>query len=469
MADYTVLINGIIEAVGGVDNVSSCWHCATRLRFQLKDFGLLKMEKLDETKGVIGKKIAGDQLQVIIGPNVGQVYDQLCRITGIKKEKAVDENFDIKEKLTIKNFFGRMVSAISECFVPLITIIVAASFIKLIAQILGPSMLNVISATSHLYILFNFVGDSGFYFLPVFMGATAAKRFGASQTLGMLAGAILLHPTLSAIVGAGETFTVYGIPMTLVSYANSTIPVLLTVWIMSYIEKFIYKRTPDSLKNVIVPVLTILIILPIELCIIGPMGTLIGEGLANAAVSIASLGKVAYVLVGTVIGGVFALAILFGTHVPLFMIAVGMITINGSDGLIITGLMSSVFALAGMEIAALLRFKDAENRSLVISYLVTHLIGGITEPAIFGIGVRYRRPLVCSCVGAAIGSLFVGITGAQVYTVVATSNVLAVTAFLGGTNTNFILGVTGLVISTVSSAIITYFFGFKPENLQGKQ
>lgn len=463
MAKNEKLVADIIDAVGGPDNVSSCWHCATRLRFELKDWGLVKNADIDKIKGVMGKKIAGSQLQIIVGPGVGDVYDELCSTYNLKKEQAIDENLDSKGKLTVKSVLKNIVAAISESFIPIIEIIVATSFISMFATVLGPTMLNVLSADSDLYILFTFVGNAGFYFLPIYMGMSAAKRFGASPFLGMLCGAIMLHPTLIDMVNNGTAFTVYGIPMTLVSYSSSTIPAFLSVWVMSYIEKFMRKHCPNSLKMMLVPLVTILVMLPIELCVLGPLGTMIGNGLADVVVWLASFGAIPSILVATIIGAVFIFAIVFGMHVPLFMIAIGLMSASadGGDALIIPGMMTSVFALAGMELGSIFRAKDPENKALSISYFVTHMIGGITEPAIFGLGLRYQKPIICSCIGAGVGSLFLAITGTKVYTVVASSSVFAVSAFFGGSNQNAILGVIGLVIAFVVAAILTYLFGYK--------
>lgn len=468
MNDYKNLVNSVIEAIGGKDNISSCWHCATRLRVELKDWGLLNKEMLGNISGVAGYKELQGQLQIIIGPGVAKVYDIFCDTAGIMKEKQIDEKID-EDLGKIKESLGsKIVNAISKSFIPIIEIIVATSFIKMFATLLGPGMLEIISAESDLYVLLNFVGDAGFYFLPIYMGMSAAKTFKASPMLGMLVGAILLHPTLTAIVANGQPFTVFGIPMTLASYASSTIPAFITVWIMSYIEKFFKKVVPDALKMMLVPLLTVLVILPIELCLVGPLGTWIGNALATITISLASTSQISYVLVGTIVGGIFIFAILFGMHVPLFMIAVGMIAETGFDGLILPGMMTSVFALLGMEIGALLRLKKSEEKSLCASYLLTHAIGGITEPAIFGIGMRYKKPIICSCIGAAIGALFIGIAGAKVYTVVASSSIFAVTAFLGGTTMNAVLGIAGLGIATIAGAILTYMFGFTKEQMSGE-
>ncbi len=462
MANYKALIDGIVECLGGAENISSCYHCATRLRFELKDWGLVKNDALDKVKGVLGKSVAGSQLQLIIGPGVAEVYDELCDTYHIAKQAAVDEVLDTKGALTFRKVLNNIVTAIADSFIPIIPAIVASSFISLIPTLFGPTMLNVLSAESDLYRLFTFVGNVGFYFLPVFMGMTAAKKFNCSPVLGVFIGAMMLHPTLIEIVNSGVPFKVYGIPMTAVSYASSTIPALLSVWIMSYVEKFIHKHIPNALRMVFVPLLTILIMIPIVLCVVGPLGTLIGNVLAGVFVKIGSLGRIPAILMGTIIGGIFIFAIMFGMHIPLFMIALGIMAENGGvDFLILPGMMTSVFGLLGMEIGALLKAKDPENRALVASYLVTHAIGGITEPALFGVGIRYKKPIIMSCIGAAAGSLFLGLTHTGEYTIVASSNLMAVMAFAGGPTSNFITGLIGLGIAVVVAAVLTYLFGFK--------
>ena len=465
MADYSKLVSGIIEALGGKDNISSSWHCATRLRVELKDWSLLNKEKLGKVTGVAGFSDLKGQLQIIIGPGVAAVYDALCDTVGLTKEKPLEENLDAKPK---EKFGATLLNAISKSFIPIIEIIVATSLIKMFATILGPGMLNMITAESDLFRLFTFVGDAGFYFLPIYMGMSAAKNFGSSPMLGMLVGAILLSPGLAAIVTAGQPFTVYGIPMTLASYASSTLPAFVSVWIMSYIEKYFRKVVPDALKMMLVPLLTILIMLPIMLTVVGPIGTWVGSWLANTTVMLAGIHPIVSILVGTVIGGVFIFAILFGMHVPLFIIAIGMIVETGFDGLILPGMYLSVFALAGMEIGAFFKLKRPEDKSLTATYLLTHLVGGITEPAIFGIGIRYKKPLIMSCLGAAAGSLFVGIVGAKIYTIVATSSLLAVTGFLGGSSLNAILGFVGIGIAVVTAGVLTYLFGFQGIDLDAK-
>lgn len=461
--NYDELADQIIEFVGGKENISQLWHCVTRLRFSLRDKSLLQEEVT--IPGTLGTQWMGEQLQIIIGQHVNDVYETICKKTGITAQAAIDEKLDdinYSNPRTIKGMLKIVVAKIADSFIPIIPAIVLSSFISLIATICGPTMLNIMSAESDIYQLFTFVGNVGFYFLPIFMGMTAAKTFNTSQVLGVFIGGILLHPTLSAIVGAGESFTVYGIPMTLVSYASSTLPAFLSVWIMSYVERFFKRYCPDGLKMVIVPLGTILVMLPITLCVIGPFGTWVGNALAELIVLLSSFGNIPRIITGTVLAGFWIFAIVAGMHIPIYLIALTIMTANGgADNLIIPATCCSVSALLGMEIGAALKARKAENKSLAISYVITHAVGGITEPALFGIGLRYGKPLVCSCIGAACGALFTMVFGATVYTVVATSNLLMVTSFAGGSMMNFALGAAGQIIAVIVGAITTYLFGFK--------
>ena len=468
MADYSELVDGIVASVGGKENIASTWHCATRLRIELKDWGVLDRDTLKTLPGVAGiSEIKGEQLQVIIGPRVSAVHDALAAKLDLSDRPVIDGPNDIVKSK--RNIGSTVLNTISKTFIPVIEIIVAASLIKLFATVIGPSMLGWVTAENDLYRLFSFVGDAGFYFLPIFMGISAAKTFKTSPMLGAFVGAILLSPGLIAIVESAQPFTVYGIPMTLTSYANATIPAFLSVWIMSYIERFLRKHIPEALRMMLVPLLTVLAILPIALCLVGPLATWVGNLLATSTVALAGTSQFAYIVVGTIVGGIFILAILFGIHVPLFVIAAGLMATAGYDDLILRGLYIAVFALAGMEIGAFFKLKSAADKSLVGSYLLTHLVGGITEPAIFGIGVRYRRPLITACIGAAAGALFCGIFGVKIYTLIAVSNVVAATAFLGGTTENAVLGFIGIGIAVVTAALLTYFFGFKRVDVRSNE
>ena len=233
------LAKKIIELVGGEDNIKSVQHCATRLRFELKDNSKADQAAIEKTEGVAGVVEKGGQLQLIIGPDVAKLYNVIVELIPNKSLGEVEEEAtctEDKQKLTFKKVGSNILAAISGCIVPLIPIIVTCAMFKTAYNLLGPSMLNIISAESDLYTLLTIVGDAGFYFLPIFLGYTSAKYFKCSIILGMLMAAIMIHPTLISIVSAGTPFTVYGIPMTLVNYSSSSLPIILIVYILSIVE-----------------------------------------------------------------------------------------------------------------------------------------------------------------------------------------------------------------------------------------
>ena len=461
MANHEILAGGILDAVGGRDNIRTCLHCATRLRLTLKDMGRYRADALRAVKGVLGVQMTGDQLQVIIGPQVAEVYETLCAMAGLQKEAAIEENLDAGAKLTLRAVGNRIVDVLSGSFVPLLPIIMAASFIKLLSTVLGPTMLGVISETSDLYTLFTFVGDAGFYFLPVFMGYTAAKKMGATPVLGMFMGAIMIHPTLTAIVAGAQPFTVYGIPMTLVSYASSTIPMILVVWVMSYVERFLRKIIPDAIKMVFVPLCTMLIMLPIALCALGPLGSLLGSGLTSILLGISSAGTVGGILVSTLGGALWNVLVLCGMHLTYYMAGVNLFIENGSDPLIMTTVVAGTMGMLGMTIGALLKnLKNGKRRADFTGYLLAHVIGGVTEPSLFGIGMRYSKPFLGAILGGAAGGLYYSVTSTAVTTMAAASNFMIFTQFAGGSTANLVNGVIGGLVAAGVGAVFTYFFGF---------
>lgn len=249
MADNKVLAQAVLQAVGGNKNVKDVSHCMTRLRFRLNDESAANSdEEIKKIAGVLGVVRTGGQVQVIIGPQVAKVYDELCALGGFAAQAAIEENLDapkVKEKLTPMGVINKIVGAMAGCLTPLIPVLLCCGMFKMLASVFGPQLLNVLSAESTLYTLFTFVGDAGFYFMPIIIGYTAARQFGMTPVMGMLMGAILVHPTLVGL--AGQSFDVYGIPTSVQSYASTMFPIFLTVWLGAYVEKFFRKHIPDAL------------------------------------------------------------------------------------------------------------------------------------------------------------------------------------------------------------------------------
>ena len=445
----------VLAAVGGKENISSVTHCMTRLRFNLKDMGLPDQEQIKKIPGVLGVVIAGGQFQVIIGQNVPKVYAALCAMGGLQVQEAIPENLDApKEKLTPKRLGGIIMNYLAGSMTPLIPILMAAGMFKTVTTICGPTMLNILSEQSNLYILLDFLYDAGFYFLPVYIGYTAAKKIGASPVLGAYLGGILIAPDLLAMVSAGATFSILGIPVRMVSYAQSVLPIILSVAALYWVEGFFKKVIPDSMAIVFVPTLTIFVMSPISLCLLAPLGSILSTYLAVVLEAIATYGGF---LGKAIIASVWEFLVMTGMHTPLVLPAMTALIETGSDHLIYVCGKCAVYATMGMAIGGFFRLQG-EGRSASGGYRISAVLGGVTQPILYGIGLRCRRPFAGMIAGGLAGGAYAGLMHVAVYSL-SPSNILSFTGFVGGSSINLVHGIIALVISTVVSAVVTYLVG----------
>ena len=459
----------VLKAVGGASNVSNVTHCMTRLRFNLKDKSIPDKDKVQNISGVIGVIEAGGQFQVIIGQTVDKVYEAVCELGNFKIEKNIEE---IKGNETkpkgIVGIGNAILNNLAGCLTPLIPLLMAASIFKLLAAVLGPSMLNLIAEGNDLYTLFTFVGDAGFYFLPVVVGYTAAKKFGVTPMIGMFMGGILIHPTFVEMATEGTKFTVYGIPTSVQNYSSSILPIILTVWVMSYIERFFKKYTPATLRTIFAPALTMLVILPISLCVLSPAGAFLGNYICTALLSLSEVGGVFGILAIAIIGAIYEFLVMSGMHLVLISTLILVFSTNGFEGVVTPAACAASIAVAGMTLGVALRMRNKEERSLSIGYLVASIIGGVTEPALYGIGMKYKRPFIGMMIGGFAGGLYAGIVGLKAYAMVPVASFLCVFSFAGGPTSDLINGVITGVISFVVAAVATYFIGYEKKKVKDK-
>lgn len=460
--EYTLLASTIIDLAGGNANITHALHCATRLRFNLKSFDCLQIEEIKKVHGVMGTMRVGDQLQVIIGTDVDKVFDEVSLLLHLEDNKILKKG-NPKKKITLTTIGSAILDGLSGTMGPVIPAIVASAFFKMLTSILGPDLLNVLPVDSDIYTLFTFVGDAAFYFFPVIVGYTAAKKFKVTPVLGILMGAVLLHPTLMQMVSEGTSFTIFGLPMYLQNYSSTIIPVILSVWIMSYVEAFFMKYIPKTLRSVFAPPLTLLVMLPISLCIVSPAGAIIGnyvvEGLLLLEGSVGFLGV-------AIVGALYAVLVMTGMHMLVITTLFQIFATVGYDGFLAPALCYSSFAVMGVGIGAFLRLKNKEEKALVASYAITSIVAGTSEPTLYGICVKYKKPFIGLIGGGFIGGLYGGISNAIVATLVPASNFTCLLGFLGQSDMNLINGVIGCLISVISAILITYFFGFNKKELE---
>ncbi len=468
MAKYTDFCSQILEKVGGKDNISGAVHCMTRLRINLKDESKVDINEVKGIKGVLGAQFSGGQFQIIIGQHVSEVYPEFCSMAGIGAAAAIDENLD-REPFDIKKVPSKMLDYISGSIAPILPIMMGAGFFKMFYAILGPDMLNVMANESSLMQTLYIVGNAGFYFMPVFIAWGAAKKLNTSIPLSLLLGCLLIDPNIINIVVAEEPFSIYGfIPMQLNNYTQSVLPSLLTVWALSYVFRFFDKHVPRSIKIIGVPFCTVVIMVPLMFCALAPVGNWIGMLLSGF---FSGLYNIAGPLAIALIAAFWPFMVATGMHIAVIQIALLNLTSMGYDPIVLAGSNIANYALMGMTVAYFLRTKG-EEKQMASANVVTLIVGGISEPTLFGILLRNKQAMACQIIGGVIGGLVGGILGVAVYTMGA-SNFLTVLQYAGGPGENFIKACIACVVAFVASLVVGIVIGFGGgaglKNFKGKK
>ena len=457
MADNRQIAKDVLNAVGGSGNVSHAAHCMTRLRLTLKDETVADDNVIKNIDGVLGVVHKGGQTQIVIGQNVPKVYQAFCEMGGISSGSAPAAAADKpKEKLTAKGVLNNILNYLSGSLTPLIPVIIAAAMFKTIMAIIGPDMMGICSVESDLYRLLDFVYDAGFYFLPIYLGYTAAKKLGTSEVLGMFLGGILLAPDFIDIVNAGEAFRVFGIPTSLNNYSQSVLPMILSVYALKHVHSFFKKYIPDTLSTIFVPLLTMLVMIPVSLCVLAPLGSIVGTYISTGLLAFGGVGGFIAV---AVIAALWEFLVMSGMHMVLIVTMMTIIMTEGSEAMVSPAATCATMAAIGMALGAFVKLKDKKEKSLSMGYFISGILGGVTEPALYGLGFKYKKPFIGMMIGGALGGLYAGITHVASYAVGAT-NFLIVLGFAAGGTANFVNGTISCVISLLTAAIATYFIGF---------
>lgn len=434
----------MLEFFGDRENILQICHHPLTIDIEVKDPTKIDLEYFRRE----GYQIAVDQhwIQVIAEDNKA-LYQKL------------DAAYHQRRKWTPKSIGQAILDTFSSVLMPLIPMLMAAAMFKTVLSVLGPQMLHILSQKDPLYTLFTFVGDAGFYFFPVVVGYTAAKKFHATPVLGMFMGAVLIHPTLIDIVEKGSSMTVYGIPMILQNYSGTILPALLSVWILSYVEHFFRKILPSSVEMVFAPFLTMVVMLPIALCLLGPLGQILGNGLCTIMLRLGNAGGLTAFLSIIALGALWQFIVIGGLH-WLFISSIYMILAGpGHENIITCAIGASSFALGGMCLGALLRLKNAEEKSLCVGYIIAQLIGAVTEPGVYGIGFRYKKPLIGLMAGGAVGAGYGAVVHLTAYNFLPVASFLTFLNYMGGSTFNFINGIAACLIGFVAAAVVTYIVG----------
>lgn len=445
---YEDLSNRIVELVGGKENIVNFTHCITRLRFNVKDRGLINNEEVESVSGVVGTQFAGDQYQIIIGQAVADAYNLICEKTGLGNK----DEFEIESASEKKKFsFMTIIDYITGSIIPCLPILIGCGFIQVIVSVL--ELTGFLKSGIGTDAVLTFVGDAGFYFLPIFVGYHAAKKLKANPVLGMLLGAILVHPTLVGNVGAETGMTIYGLPITATSYTSSVFPILLSIAVMAPIQKFIAKHCPDMLRTLVEPLLTILIMLPIALCVLGPIGGFIGTYLTEAIIWLYNTTG----FIGlAVFSCVYPLLVMTGMHTAIFPYAINQFATVGCEGFFLPAAMVASVNQGIAAFAVSLKSKNVNVKAIGLSSSVTAILSGVFEPALYGITLKYKTPLYAAMIGSIAGAAVAGVGRTMAYAMAGGTGLLTIPVFLTNDISNFVWMAAAVVIGAIVTFILAY-------------
>lgn len=456
MGKYDELADSIVELIGGKDNVSFFTHCVTRLRFNLKDQSVVDLKQIKQLKGVIGAQWSNGQLQIIIGQTVGDAYKAVAERTGLGAQEGSTTG-SVEEK---KKFHPSMLlDAITGCLTPLIPVMITAGMLKVI--ILLGEMSGVLQTDSSSHLILSFVADSGFYFLPVFIGATAARKFGANMGLGMMMGATLLHPNFMQAIADGNALNLFGLPVYPASYASSIFPAILTIFVMSKVEKFFGKYSPAALRSLLQPLLTIIVMIPLSLVVLSPAGAIIGEYFAKVMTWLYE--TTGFLGIG-VLTSILPFVIMTGMHLALNPGSFQMLATLGYDSIVMPTMVLSNLNQGAAALAVALKTKNKEVRSLAISSAITVIVGGVSEPVMFGINLKYKRPMIAAMIGSFCGGCVAGLFKAHAYAF-ASMGVFGFPAFIGEGSFSALYAILAGVAVGMIVTFVTGLFIIKTEEL----
>lgn len=434
--DFKNLANDIIKEIGGQENVTNVTHCATRLRFNLNDHSVPNDEKIKRLKGVTGVVDSNNQYQVIIGPEVASVYNELPLDT-IGNSAPAESKSDA-------SLISRLLDFIAGSFTPMIAVVAAGGMLQVVLSLL--QITGILSDTDSTYLVVNEISQACFFFIPVFLGFSVATRLRIDGYLGALVGGILVMPSLNALIMQEGGISLLGVQIPQVSYGSSVLPVLISVWLMSYIYRFVDKWLPNAVKFILRPLITIMVIAPIALLIIGPLGVYAGNYVAMFLnFLLENFGAFAVMFMGA-----FAqLLVMTGMHTTLTPILLTSLAANGYDSLIVPGMLIGLASQVGITLAAGIRAKNPEFKQLALSSSVTALMG-VSEPALYGVTLKLKKSIIGMIIAGAVGGLYLGIM--NINTMVIIASFIAIPSY-----SNVLHTIIGVGITIVIAFAYTWF------------
>ncbi|SDZ53595.1 PTS system, beta-glucosides-specific IIC component [Evansella caseinilytica] len=403
--DYQKVASEVLDAIGGKENLEELTHCATRLRFSVNDKSKINEEKLKNNTKILGFVNNNGNYQIIIGPSVQDVYNAIRNTGDLEASGTKNIHTDEAEK---KSILDRFLATISAIFTPYIPILATSGII--LGLIAIATNFGWLSEESPTYITLNAMGNALLYFFPILLAFTAAKRFGANPFVGATIGAAIMHPSLSGILVSGENVSFLGISYSAMNFANTVIPIIIAMWVFSYTEKFLRTYLPKVLHFMLIPLLSILLMVPLTLMVFGPVGNLFAGWIA-ALYRFLSDGNL--IVFSVVFGVLFIFVIMLGLHWVVLPLQLQILAEQGMEYSLAAGGMGN-YALLGIALAVLIFHKDKKMKEVAGSAGFVNLISGITEPTLYGICMKNKRYFLALILGGATGGLVCGVFGIYV-------------------------------------------------------
>ena len=460
---YEALASEILAGVGGRDNVKSLVHCATRLRFKLRDSRRADAAALKKNPGVIMVVESGGQFQVVVGNHVADVYNAVNQVGGLSEREVVAEDGDKKD-----NLFSRFIDVVSGIFTPLLGVMAASGILKgFLALSLACGWLLESSGTFKMLFA---ASDALFYFLPIMLGYTAGKKFGGNPFISMAIGGALTHPLMMAAFEAAQQPDAvreyfFGIPLTFINYSSSVIPIIFAAWISCRLEPLFNRVIHSAVRNFITPLLCLVITVPLTFLLIGPAATWLSHLLANGYQSIYAFNPI---IAGAFMGAMWQVCVIFGLHWGLVPLMINNLSVFGRDTMVPL-LLPAVMGQVGATLGVMLRTRDAKLRALAGSAIGAGIFG-ITEPAVYGVTLPNKRPFIFGCIGGALGGAVIGYFHTATYSF-GLVNVFTFAQIIpaGGFDATVWGAIAGTLLSFCFAAVASYLFGVVPVEAVAEQ
>lgn len=438
--NYKQIAEKAVECVGGIDNVISVTHCATRLRFQLKDKGLVSSEEIEAYDDFLGSLDSQGTIQIIIGPKVPIIYKEVQAMLDANIEKSAVKGSPGKQSV-----LDRILATISAIFTPYIPVLASAGVIKGVVAIL--ENYHILAAESDTLAVFTGIGNALIYFFPILLAFTAAKEFKANPYIGATIGAALMEPNIANITTTGEKMNFLGLSFTAQNFASTVIPIIIAIWFFSKLEHFLTKHLSQNLQLILNPIICLIVIVPLTLMVFGPFGFMIANGIGQAYDFLLNSNAIIF---NALFGAFFIYVIMLGMHWVVLPLQLAYLAEHGFEHSLAAGGMGN-YALLGVCLAVLIFSKDKKEKSIAASSAFVNGLSGITEPGLYGVVIKNKKYFISLTLGGLVGGIICGATGAYV-TNFAFTGLLGLPAFMSSpTAINYFIA----VFASIGTSFIT--------------